>query len=116
MRTKRIILRLFSNKTTQSTEFQQYLNKNYFCIEREQVLDKHSLEMKTAFDIFHTPASFSINPEQLGKTFKNYQMQLHPDRLINASEDFVSNSKDLLLRVNQDYKILLDDVKRSFYW
>jgi hypothetical protein len=106
--------RKFSQTKSLPSHCQTYIQNNFFCLKCTHIADTNILENITPFELFKQEQIYKINIEHIGRMFKEYQMKLHPDRLVHFSEDFAEESKRLLLRVNADYRLLLDDVKRSF--
>ena len=114
MRLLSTLRRSFSQSTSLPVECEKFIESNFFCLKCETSIETPNLAKMSPFQLFHIDQEYAIDRDHIGKAFKTYQMKLHPDRLVSASEKFVSDSQSLLLRINHDYRLLLDDVARSF--
>ncbi|XP_046457038.1 iron-sulfur cluster co-chaperone protein HscB-like [Daphnia pulex] len=89
------------------------LNKDLFC-DYCEVVQKPKGDADY-FTIFGMEKSFEIDARELTKNFRLLQMQLHPDRFSQKSEDEKQISAHYSSLLNQAYKTLGSPLERGLY-
>jgi curved DNA-binding protein CbpA len=57
----------------------------------------------------------NASDDEIKKAFRLLNLELHPDKLVNKSEDFKKKCSDQLIKVRETYSILCDPIKRKIY-
>ena len=67
------------------------------------------------FDLFHLPARFSLDLNELEHAYRTVQAQVHPDRFAAAGEAQKRVAMQWAARANEAYQTLRDPLKRAGY-
>jgi len=70
---------------------------------------------KSYFECFQLEACFSIDQSVLADNYRQLQIQYHPDRFVNASDQDKRLAMQVTSHVNEAHKTLSDDQMRARY-
>jgi len=70
---------------------------------------------KNYFELFGLPATFELDPVELGSRYRSLQRQFHPDRFASAPESDRRRSMQMTAQINAAYQTLRDEVARGRY-
>jgi molecular chaperone HscB len=70
---------------------------------------------KNYFELFELPVQFNVDETRLGKSFRQLQQQLHPDRFAGASAHEQRVAVQYSALVNQAYTVLREPLARALY-
>jgi molecular chaperone HscB len=65
------------------------------------------------FELFGLPPAFRLNAEELERSYREIQSQVHPDRFAHAGDAERRASLQWTTRVNEAYRTLKDPVQRA---
>ena len=71
--------------------------------------------MQNHFELFHLPASFSIDPAALERAYHEVQNQVHPDKFSIASDAEKRVAMQWATRANEAYQTLKNPLRRATY-
>lgn len=71
--------------------------------------------MSNYFTLFHIPAQFSINNEQLENTYHQLAAHFHPDKTAAASAFEQKQAMMMSATINQAYQVLKNPIDRAAY-
>ncbi len=69
--------------------------------------------MHNHFELFGLAPAFALDPESLGRRYREIQSQVHPDRFAHAGDAERRASLQWTTRVNEAYRTLKDPVQRA---
>jgi molecular chaperone HscB len=67
------------------------------------------------FDLFSQPKTFDIDTSLLDKTYRTYQLQVHPDKFFRSPREEAQTAHSVSQCVNEGYKTLSDPIRRGEY-
>jgi|TARA_B110000438_G_scaffold303071_1_gene362983 molecular chaperone HscB len=70
---------------------------------------------KNYFQLFSIPEIYHLDIDLLGENYRGMQVEMHPDRFVNASEEKKMWSVQRSSLLNQAYDTLKDPLKRAAY-
>ena len=70
---------------------------------------------KTYFEIFQLPASFDVDLDDLASKYRRLQIEVHPDKFANATEQEKRLSLQWATQVNAAYDTLRAPLSRATY-
>ncbi len=71
--------------------------------------------MQNHFELFHLPATFTIDMGALDAAYRDVQGQVHPDRFVNATDAEKRVAMQWATRANEAYQTLKNPQKRAQY-
>ena len=71
--------------------------------------------MKNHFELFGLAPGYTLDPEQLERTYRDIQAKIHPDRYVHAGDAERRASMQMTTQVNEAYRTLRSPVRRASY-